>query len=91
MGNAFTPFLISHYEEIWVADLRYSKQNLLDIIRKNGINDMIFAVGMYAAMSDGTINMMRRMGKQNGEYIPPKKIVVDTLKSADPIVEDTLK
>ncbi len=91
MGNAFTPFLISHYEEIWVADLRYSKQNLLDIIRKNGINDMIFAVGMYAAMSDGTINMMRRMGKQNGEYIAPKKIVVDTLKSADPIVEDTLK
>jgi hypothetical protein len=52
---------------------------------------MIFAVGMYAAMSDGTINMMRRLGKQNGEYIPPKKVVVDTLKSTNPIVEDTLK
>ncbi|MBU3660882.1 MAG: hypothetical protein FGM14_13480 [Flavobacteriales bacterium] len=91
MGNAFTPFLISHYEEIWVVDFRYSKQNLLEIIRKNGINDMIFAVGMYAAMSDGTINMMRRLGKQNGEYIPPKKVVVDTLKPANPIVEDTLK
>jgi hypothetical protein len=91
MGNAFTPFLISHYEEIWVVDFRYSKQNLLDIIRKNGINDMIFAVGMYAAMSDGTINMMRRLGKQNGEYIPPKKVVVDTLKPANPVVEDTLK
>jgi hypothetical protein len=42
-------------------------------------------------MSDGTINIMRRLGKQNGEYIPPKKVVVDTLLPANPIVEDTLK
>jgi hypothetical protein len=31
------------------------------------------------------------LGKQNGEYVPPKKVVVDTLKSTNPIVEDTLK
>jgi len=91
MGNAFTPFLISHYEEIWVVDFRYSKQNLLEIIRKNKIDDMIFAVGMYAAMSDGTINMMRRLGKQNGDYIPPKKVAQPDSLSAPRILIDTLQ
>lgn len=68
MGNAFTVYLISHYEEIWVVDLRYSKQNLTTIIKENKINDLIFAVGMYAAMSDGTIGMMRRLATQSGNY-----------------------
>jgi len=70
MGNAFSVFLISHYQEIWVVDFRYSKQNLIELVRANNINDMIFAVGMYAAMSNGTINMMRNLAKQSGVYIP---------------------
>ena len=71
MGNAFTVFLISHYEEIWVVDLRYSRQNLTRIIQENNINDMVFAVGMYAAMSHGTIGMMRRLATQSGNYVAP--------------------
>jgi hypothetical protein len=78
-GNAFTVFLISHYEEIWVVDFRYSKQNMIEIIRKNKINDMIFALGMYGAMSNGTINMMRNLGKQSGVYIPPKPAINDSI------------
>lgn len=78
-GNAFTVFLISHYEEIWVVDFRYSKQNMIEIIRKNKINDMIFALGMYGAMSNGTINMMRNLGKQSGVYIPPKPVINDSI------------
>lgn len=70
MGNAFSVFLISHYQEIWVVDFRYSKQNLIELVRANKIDDMIFAVGMYAAMSNGTINMMRNLAKQSGVYIP---------------------
>lgn len=71
MGNAFAVFLISHYEEIWVVDLRYSKQNLTRIIQENNINDVVFAVGMYAAMSHGTIGMMRRLATQSGNYVAP--------------------
>jgi hypothetical protein len=82
-GNAFTVYLISHYEEIWVVDFRYSKQNLIEIIRKNKINDMIFAIGMYGAMSNGTINMMRNLGKQSGVYIPPKPVLNDSLPNND--------
>lgn len=71
MGNAFAVYLISHYEEIWVVDLRYSKQNLSRIIQENSINDLVFAVGMYAAMSHGTIGMMRRLATQSGNYVAP--------------------
>jgi hypothetical protein len=81
MGNAFSVFLVSHYQEIWVVDFRYSKQNLIELIRANNINDMIFAVGMYAAMSNGTINMMRNLAKQNGVYIP---------KPASPTTNDSI-
>jgi len=66
MGNAFSVYLISHYEEIYVVDFRYSKHNLLSLIRENKINDLIFAVGLYAAMSNGTIGMMRRLATNSG-------------------------
>ena len=35
----------------------------MDIILERGINDLIFSVGVYAAMSHGTINMMRNLAK----------------------------
>jgi hypothetical protein len=61
MGNAFAVYLISHYEEIYVFDFRYSKHNMLKIIEDAQINDLIFALGMYGAMSHGTINMMKNL------------------------------
>lgn len=66
MGNAFTVFLISHYEEVWVMDFRYSKHNLSDILEKYQINDLIFSIGMHSAMSSGTIRMMRNLAFQKG-------------------------
>lgn len=69
-------------------------------IRENKINDMIFAMGMYGAMSKGTINMMRNLAKQSGANVPPKnenkekKEPVESLDSTntvipEPIVTDT--
>jgi len=69
MGNAFSVYLISHYEEVWVMDFRYSNHNLNQLIEKHKINDLIFAMGMHAAMSNGTINMMRNLATQS--VIPP--------------------
>jgi hypothetical protein len=61
MGNAFVVYLISHYEEIYVVDFRYSKHNLLKIMKDAQVNDLVFAMGMYGAMSRGTIGMMRNL------------------------------
>jgi len=90
MGNAFAVYLISHYEEVYVLDFRYSNHNLLQLIEKNNINDLIFALGMYGAQSQGTIGMMRRLATNNG--VPKRKSTVqsDSNKVARP-VKDTLK
>ncbi len=69
MGNAFVVYLISHYEEIYVVDFRYSKHNLLKIMNDAQVNDLVFALGMYGAMSRGTIGMMRNLAyNKNQDY-----------------------
>jgi len=62
MGNAFSVYLISHYEELYIIDYRYSKHDLNNLIAEKGIQDLIFAVSMYAAMTRGTIKEMRNLG-----------------------------
>lgn len=69
MGNAFVVYLISHYEEIYVVDFRYSKHNLLKIMNDAQVNDLVFALGMYGAVSRGTIGMMRNLAyNKNQDY-----------------------
>lgn len=86
MGNAFVVYLISHYEEIYVFDFRYSKHNLLAMIKQEGINDLIFSLGMYGAMSHGTINMMRRLGKNKQQdydvILAEKKLKAQALQDS---------
>jgi len=46
-GNTFVPFLLPHYEEIYVVDSRfYSKysagKNIVEFIEDNGINEILF-------------------------------------------------
>jgi hypothetical protein len=72
-----------------VVDLRYSKQNLTKIIQENNINDIVFAVGMYAAMSKGTIGMMRRLPTQSGVYVPPPPVESDP-SDENPVLIDSL-
>ncbi len=66
MGNAFSVFLISHYEELYIIDYRHSQHNLLNLIRENKINDLIFAPSLYAANAQGTIQRMYNLGFNNG-------------------------
>ncbi len=83
MGNAFAVYLISHYEEIWVVDFRYSGHSLMDLIAERQINDLIFGMGLYGAMSNGTINMMRNLAKAHTPALGgerPKAVANDSLK-----------
>jgi hypothetical protein len=90
MGNAFAVFLISHYEEIYVVDFRYSNHNMLKIIENNKVNDLIFALGMYGALSKGTINMMRNLATNNGIVKLKPLTKEDSTQIFNPIL-DTLK
>lgn len=41
-GNAFVPFLVDHYQYIYVVDYRYWEGNLMDLVREKGAKDLIF-------------------------------------------------
>jgi len=41
-GNAFIPFLLPHYDKIYVADIRSFPFNAVNYITENGITDVLF-------------------------------------------------
>ncbi|MEW6470345.1 MAG: DHHW family protein [Bacteroidota bacterium] len=41
-GNAFAPYLASHYEEVYIIDYRYYKGGLVNLVKEKGITDVIF-------------------------------------------------
>ncbi len=47
-GNAFVPYLVDHYSDIYVVDYRYYKDNLGHLISDKGIQDVIFINNVQA-------------------------------------------
>lgn len=43
------PFLVAHYETVYIVDQRYFELNLLDFIKQNGVTDLIFINNVFAA------------------------------------------
>ena len=50
-GNAFVPFLVSHYETVYVVDYRYYEDDFIDFVIENGVDDVIFINNMSATRS----------------------------------------
>lgn len=40
-GNCFVPFLVDHYQTVYVIDFRYTQNNVLDFVKENKIKDLI--------------------------------------------------
>lgn len=47
-GNAFVPFLVDHYETVYVIDQRYYKGSVIELAKKNKVTDVIFANNLSA-------------------------------------------
>ena len=41
-GNAFVPFLVDHYQYVYVIDYRYWKGSLEELVGETGATDVIF-------------------------------------------------
>ena len=50
-GNAFVPFLVDHYKTIHVIDYRYWNGNLVDFVKTNNVNDVLFVNNLSAIRS----------------------------------------
>ena len=68
-GNAFAPFLVNHYEEVYIVDERYFQLGFIDFIKQNGINELIFVNNIMAANTPYHIKNIERIMYQ--QFIPP--------------------
>ena len=82
-GNAFSPFMVSHYDEVFIVDQRYFQLGLIDFIQQNGVTDLLFINNIFAANTDIRINEIERIKYQ--VFVPP---VVEEV-SAEETEEDT--
>ncbi len=82
-GNAFSPFLCAHYEDVFVVDYRYLKYNIKSIMKKYGINNLMFAHNVFVLNSSFTTYQESRFLNSNfiANPVKPESINVklDTL------------
>jgi hypothetical protein len=57
-ANAFIPFLLPHYEEIYFIDPRHFKTNLLKFIKDKNINDVLMLNGSFVTTYSGISDLL---------------------------------
>ena len=55
-GNAFVPFLVDHYQYVYVIDYRYYKGNFYNFVKENNVNDVIFINNISATSTSARVN-----------------------------------
>ena len=74
-GNAFVPFLLPHFEEIYVVDQRYFQTSLVDLMEENGVTDLLFINNIFAANTPYHINCIDSLKHQ--VWTPPAQEAAD--------------
>lgn len=71
-GNAFAPFLVSHFDEVFIVDQRYFEQNLSEFIREQGVTDLLFLNNIFAVNTRVRVEELERIQHQTYvPYVPP--------------------
>lgn len=70
-GNAFAPFLIPHYEHIYVVDERHFQTSLVEFIQNNGVTDLLFLNNAFSAMTGYHANNLQKLMYQ--VYVPEEE------------------
>lgn len=60
-GNAFVPYLVDHYQTIYVIDQRYWSGNVIDFARSKSATDVIFANNLTAIGSKSQIANFKKI------------------------------
>lgn len=82
-GNAFVPFLVNNFEEIYVIDIRYFGTNAVDYIRKIGATDVLFIDNCFAANTSSLIKHIEDL------YSSPTGSVVTTVAETETTLSET--
>lgn len=81
-GNAFVPFLVNNFEEIYVIDIRYFGTNAVDYIKKIGATDVLFINNCFAANTSSLIKHIEDL------YSSPTGSVVTTVTETETTVSE---
>ncbi|MCI7768070.1 MAG: DHHW family protein [Oscillospiraceae bacterium] len=60
-GNAFVPYLVDSFDEIYVIDIRYFGRNAVDYMKEKGITDVIFINNAFAANTSSLIDGIEKL------------------------------
>ena len=66
-GNAFVPFLVDHYQHVYIVDYRYFykypkyNNSLVQLVQENNIQDVIFLNNAEAMVGYGRISEMNSL------------------------------
>lgn len=82
-GNAFVPFLVNNFEEIYVIDIRYFGTNAVDYIKKIGATDVLFIDNCFAANTSSLIKHIEDL------YSSPAGSVVTTVTETETTLSET--
>lgn len=60
-GNAFVPYLVDSFDEIYVIDIRYFGMNAVEYMKQQGITDVIFINNAFAANTSSLIDGIEKL------------------------------
>ena len=59
-AHAFIPFLVNHFEEVHIIDLRFNQSNLSDYLAQNEIKDVLFLYNIDHFLTDKNFIWLRQ-------------------------------
>lgn len=62
-GNAFIPFLTPHYKEVYVVDPRHYKESIVDLVKDNDIDEVLFLNYILTTNFDSFMNSVLKLVK----------------------------
>lgn len=62
-GNAFVPFLVDHFENVYVIDYRYYKGTVSELVERKNIQTVIMINNVGATSTDLRVNEMEKVCK----------------------------
>lgn len=65
-GNAMVPFLLPHYEEIYVVDPRQYEKNIYSLIQANGIQEVLFLNYVPILSYNGFVDLIVKVMEAEG-------------------------
>lgn len=87
-GNPFATMVYHHYEELYIVDLRYYKEGLLNLVKDKIIHDVIILNGVFSANSNGTRSLMRGLIKGEVDFSDFELNNCDSLNRTDTLLQN---